>query len=101
MAMKTLNRLGTKIPKPIHKQQKKTVQNNYTPTATLPNHSTKHYFTLIIQKTTTGTKQSPKIHRKYQAHRQNSIPYTTHKKRAPYDKHLYPQTSNRCMDATA
>ena len=26
----------TKIPKPIHKQQKKTVQNNYTPTATLP-----------------------------------------------------------------
>ena len=91
----------TKIPKPIHKQQKKTVQNNYTPTATLPNHSTKHYFTLIIQKTTTGTKQSPKIHRKYQTHRQNSIHYTTHKKRAPCDKHLYPQTSNRCMDATA
>ena len=62
MAMRTLNRLE-KVPKPIHKQQKKTVQNNYTPTATLPNHSTKHYFTLIIQKTTTGTKQSPKIHR--------------------------------------
>ena len=50
----------TKIQKPIHKQQKKTVQNNYTPTATI-HHSTKHYFTLIIQKTTTGTKPPTNI----------------------------------------
>ena len=31
----------------------------------------------------------------------NIIPTTAHNKRAICVKHLYPQTSNRCMDATA
>ena len=59
--MKILNRLQRF--RNLSSNNKDYTKQYYTPRVTPPNLFTKHYFTCIIQKTTAGPKQSPKIYR--------------------------------------
>ena len=50
---------------------------------TLHNIFTKHYFTHNQQKTSIGSKQSPRIYWEHYTHEQNTIQYIIHKKQPP------------------
>ena len=60
-------------------KKKKTIQ----PTMTLHNIFTKHYFTHNQQKTSIGSKQSPRIYWEHYTDEQNTIQYIIHKKQPP------------------